>query len=281
MVQNARWRCCCCSALALAGLLAAGVPAVAQTAPVVPLTKVPSTTAPSAPASRQLALPDGNLTRGVIFGDVIGRTIGDFKRLPSRDTLTWLGVGAAIALAAHPADRSTSTSLSGSQTLDDTLEAGETIGGAGFQFFGSAATYLAGRATDSSRVTAVGADLLRAQILAQTVTTAVKFAVQRQRPDGTQYSFPSGHTSVSFASATVLQRHYGWKAGGLAYGVATYVAASRIQEKRHFLSDVAFGAAIGIAAGRTVTIGVGDNSFAVAPTVTRGGGGVIFSLVTD
>ena len=71
----------------------------------------------------------------MIFGDVIGQTIGDFKRLPSRDTLAWLGVGAAIALTAHPADRSTSTSLSGSQTLD--LEAGQTIGGARFQFLGS------------------------------------------------------------------------------------------------------------------------------------------------
>ena len=281
MVRNPRWRCCCCGVLATAGFLTAGVPAVAQTAPLFPSNAVPSTTTQSTAAFRRLALPDGNLTRGVIFGDVIGQTIGDFKRLPSRDTLAWLGVGAAMALAAHPADRSTSTSLSGSQTLDDTLEAGETIGGARFQFLGSAATYLAGRATGSSRVTAVGADLLRAQILAQTVTTAVKFAVQRQRPDGAQYSFPSGHSSVSFASATVLQRHYGWKTGVPAYGVATYVAASRIQEKRHFLSDVAFGAAIGIAAGRTVTIGLGDQRFAVAPTVTRGGGGVSFSLVSS
>ena len=281
MVQNARWRCCCCSGLAVAGLLTAGGPARAQTAPLSPSNTVPSTTSQSTAASRQLALPSGNLTRGVVFGDVIGRTIGDFKRLPSRDTLAWLGVGAAMALSAYPADWSTSASLSGSPTLDDTLEAGETVGGAMFQFLGSTATYLAGRATGSSRVTAVGADLLRAQILAQTVTTAVKFAVQRQRPDGTQYSFPSGHSSVTFASATVLQRHYGWKAGAVAYGVATYVAASRIQEERHFLSDVAFGAAIGIAAGRTVTIGVGDNRFAVAPTVTRGGGGVSFSLVTD
>ena len=217
----------------------------------------------------------------MVFGDVIGRTIGDFKRLPSRDTLAWLGVGAAMALSAYPADWSTSASLSGSPTLDDTLEAGETVGGAMFQHLGAAATYLAGRAAGSSSVTAVGADLLRAHILAQAVTTAVKRTVRRYRPDGTRYSFPSGHSSVSFASATVLQRHYGWKAGAVAYGVATYVAASRIQEERHFLSDVAFGAAIGIAAGRTVTIGVGDNRFAVAPTVTRGGGGVSFSLVTD
>ena len=34
--------------------------------------------------------------------------------------------------------------------------------------------------------------------------------------------------------------------------------------KRHYLSDVAFGAAIGIMAGRTVTIGRGEARFAVA-----------------
>ena len=224
---------------------------------------------------------DEGSTQGVIFGDVIGRTIGDFKRLPSRDTLAWLGIGAAMALAAHPADQSTSRSLAGSLTADHTFEAGEILGGAIFQFVGSAATYLTGRAAGSNRITAVGADLLRAQILAQTVTTAIKYAVRRDRPDGTQYSFPSGHSSVTFASATVLQRHLGWKVGALAYGGAAYVAISRVQEERHFLSDVAFGAAVGIVAGRAVTINVGDKRFALSPTVTRGGGGVNFSLVSD
>jgi membrane-associated phospholipid phosphatase len=84
---------------------------------------------------------------------------------------------------------------------------------------------------------------------------------------------------VTFASATVLQRNFGWKVGVPAYGVATYVAASRIQDKRHFLSDVAFGAAIGIAAGRTVTVGRGDGRFALAPMAAPGGGGVSFSWV--
>ena len=60
---------------------------------------------------------------------------------------------------------------------------------------------------------------------------------------------------MTFATATVLQRDLGWKVGVPAYGLATYVAASRIQDKRHFLSDVTFGAAIGIVAGRSVTIG--------------------------
>lgn len=280
-MQNSRWRSSCCGVLAASALLVSGLPAGAQTAtatqrsPLRPVAAQRTFLAPQLPQSVQRS------TQGVIFGDVIGRTIGDFKRLPSRDTLALLGIGAVIALSAHPADRATSSSLSGSSALDAPFEAGEVVGGALFQLVGSAATYLTGRATGSERVIAVGADLLRAQILAQTVTAAIKHAARRQRPDGTMYSFPSGHSSVSFASATVVQRHYGWKAGALAYGLATYVAASRIQEARHFLSDVAFGAAIGIAAGRTVTIGLGENRFAVAPTVSRGGAGVNFSLVSN
>jgi membrane-associated phospholipid phosphatase len=108
----------------------------------------------------------------------------------------------------------------------------------------------------------------------QALTAAVKTTVRRIRPDGTHYSFPSGHSAVTFASATVVQRHFGWKAGVPAYALATYVAASRIQAKRHYLSDVTLGAAIGIAAGRTVTIGRGDRRFAVAPMAVPGGGGI-------
>ena len=49
--------------------------------------------------------------------------------------------------------------------------------------------------------------------------------------------------------------------------------------KRHYLSDVAFGAAIGMMAGRTVTIGRGEARFAVAPAAAPGGAGVNFTWV--
>jgi membrane-associated phospholipid phosphatase len=58
--------------------------------------------------------------------------------------------------------------------------------------------------------------------------------VSRRDPDATGYSFPPGHASVRFATATVLQRHFGWK-GALAYPLAAYVAASRLHENRHHL----------------------------------------------
>jgi hypothetical protein len=37
------------------------------------------------------------------------------------------------------------------------------------------------------------------------------------------------------------------------YTVATYVALSRLADNRHFLSDVVFGSALGMASGRTIT----------------------------
>jgi membrane-associated phospholipid phosphatase len=175
-------------------------------------------------------------------------------------------------MVAHAGDSRVSRGLSGARGLDETFEAGKTIGGARFQLAGSLGTYALGRLTGSSAVTEVGADLFRAQIVTEAMIGAIKLSVRRTRPDGQQFSLPSGHAAVTFASATVLQRHFGWKVGIPAYGVASYVAASRIQMKRHYLSDVAFGAALGIAAGRTVTIGRGDARFALTPLAAPGPG---------
>jgi len=114
---------------------------------------------------------------------------------------------------------------------------------------------------------AVGGELVQAQFVAQVLTYGIKGSVRRPRPEGGGFSFPSGHTTAAFASATVLQRHFGWKVGIPAYGAATYVAAQRVQGKRHYLSDVAFGAALGVVAGRTVTMPGGHKmSLGAIPT---------------
>jgi hypothetical protein len=211
------------------------------------------------------------------FTAIFTDTARDFARVPSSDTAKLLAIGAAAAVMAHRVDSRLSHDMSESAGANTVFRIGETVGGARVQMATAVAAYAVGRLTNA-RTAAIGADLIRAQILAQTLTVSLKSAVGRTRPDGTQYSFPSGHTSTTFATATVLQRHLGWRAGIPAYAVASYVAASRIQDKRHFLSDVTFGAALGIVAGRTVTIGEGRHRLAISPTVVPGGGGVSFSL---
>ena len=209
--------------------------------------------------------------------DVVAGAIQDFRKIPSWTNIAILAAGGLGAAMGHTSDRSLSNAMSGSQGLGTALGVGETAGGARMQLFGALGTYAVGRFSGHNKIATIGADLIQSQIVAQSMTAAIKMSVGRTRPDGTQYSFPSGHSSVSFATATVLQRNLGWKVGIPAYGFATYVAASRIQDKRHFLSDVTFGAAIGIVAGRTVTVGKGDGKFAIAPSAAPGGGGISFT----
>jgi membrane-associated phospholipid phosphatase len=225
------------------------------------------------------AKPSSLVTKPSAFGsDLFKDTLSDFRRLSSPQTVTWLAIGTAAAGFSAPIDRRVTAHLAGAPAAQS-LRSGNIIGGKEFQFGSALATYTLGRLTNNQRVTQVGSRLFRAQLVAQTVTGVIKHAAQRTRPDGTNLSFPSGHTSVSFASATVLQDEFGWKVGIPAYLVAGYVAAARIEARRHFLSDVAFGAAVGILAGRSVTIGSGDKRFAVSPMASPGGAGVNFTWV--
>ncbi len=212
------------------------------------------------------------------FGHLLKQMGNDFRRLPSSRTASLLFVGGAFAATAHQYDREVSFGLAGASASEPAFKPGAFLGGKEFQFGASLAAYGLGRATGNTRLAQVGGNLLRAQVVAQTVTHAIKYSVRRMRPDGsTRNSFPSGHTSVSFASATVLQREFGWKAGLPAYAVASYIGWSRVEHKRHFASDVLFGAAIGLMSGRTISIGPPDKRFIVAPVATRGGGGVSFT----
>ena len=211
------------------------------------------------------------------FGNLFVDTIEDFRRIPSWQNVAILTVGGIGATFTHTMDRDVSRAMSQSQGLDGLLHSGEMMGGARTQIAAALATYTVGRISGNGKVSAIGSDLIRAQILTQTMTAAIKLSVRRTRPDGTEYSFPSGHSSVTFATATVLQRNLGWKVGVPAYGLATFVAASRVQDKRHFLSDVTFGAAIGIVGGRSVTVGQGNARFAVAPAPAPGGAAVSFT----
>ena len=203
-------------------------------------------------------------------------SFGDLRRLRSWNTVTWLTIGLGATAALKPVDTSVSRDLSGKRS--GALKPGAFIGGAPFEIGSAFATYAIGRAIHKPRVVSLGNDLVRAQVISALVTAGVKRSVQRTRPDGTSYSFPSGHTAASFASATVFQQHFGWKAGVPAYAVATYVAASRVQAKRHYLSDVAFGATLGVIAGRTVSVGHG-NKLQIEPLATESGGGISLSWV--
>ena len=82
------------------------------------------------------------------------------------------------------------------------------------------------------------------------LVNGVKYSVRRLRPDESAHnSFPSGHTATAFMTATMLHKEYEGRSpwfsiGG--YALATLTGVSRVLNNRHWITDVAAGAAIGI-----------------------------------
>ena len=209
------------------------------------------------------------------------RTTGsDFVAFPKRRS-TWaiLGIGAAAALAVHPFDDEINADAIEADGLRTFLKPGKYLGYMWVQGGAAVGLYVIGRyamepdipGTHTNTVSHLGFDLLRANILTSAFTYGIKYAARRDRPTGECCSFPSGHASVTFATAAVLERHFGYRASWPMFVVAGYVAASRIADNRHFMSDVLFGAALGMASGWTVVGRHGREDFTLIPTPIRGG----------
>lgn len=94
-------------------------------------------------------------------------------------------------------------------------------------------------------------------ILDQAIVQSLKYTIRRDRPfsvypdirqkiDANDPSFPSGHSSVSFATATSLSLDYPkWYVIVPSYAWAGTVAYSRMHLGVHYPSDVIAGALIG------------------------------------
>jgi hypothetical protein len=203
--------------------------------------------------------------------------VDDVKHLPSVDNAIIAGIGGGGALTVHPYDGTFNVRLrSHYDVVNDVFAPAKYFGASPEQMGMALATWAYGRLFDEPKVSHLGMDLLRAQIVSQGLTEAVKLSAGRERPDHSNHqSFPSGHASITFAGATVLERHLGWKRSAVAYIVASYVAASRLHDNRHYLSDVVFGAAVGTIAGRTVVVGHGPATWTFAPVNVPGGGMIL------
>ena len=178
----------------------------------------------------------------------------DFKRLPSKENLMWVGIGGGLALAAHPFDDNVNEYMVGNTTAEKFFKPGAVIGQLGSLLGTSLVIYAVGRIGDKPKVSHVGMDLIQALMVTEIMVQPLKYATRRERPDlSGKTSFPSGHAADTFAFATALERHLGWRYAAPAYAIASYVAISRVPANRHWLSDAVFGSAVGVIAGRTVT----------------------------
>ena len=88
-----------------------------------------------------------------------------------------------------------------------------------------------------------------ANLTSGALVLGLKRATDKTRPNGSKYSFPSGHTNFTFTNATVLYHEYkdsNKLAAYSGYAFAATTGVFRILNNRHWLSDVLAGAGLGI-----------------------------------
>lgn len=175
-------------------------------------------------------------------------------RIPLARTALILSLGGLAALIAHDEDDPADMV----RVLDQPLwefpsDLGNTYGN-GWVIGGvSLAVFSVGKLGGHESAAALGGDMCESLLLTGAVSTSVKYAVNRQRPSGGGLSFPSGHTAAAFSLVPVLGHHLGWKVAVPAMIIAGTTAAGRMEDMHHFLSDVVFGAAVGLACGDLVS----------------------------
>jgi len=131
-----------------------------------------------------------------------------------------------------------------------------------------AALYLYGHYRDEAKPQRTAMLGLESFVVADLFTSVLKDIGHRHRPisgdpynrwDGPGFSrsnqsFPSGHATAAFAVLTIIASEYRNNAfiPPLAYGIAMLTALSRVNDNKHWASDVFVGSAIGFFTAKSI-----------------------------
>lgn len=161
-----------------------------------------------------------------------------------------LGVGIGITGIFYSQDKKIESSFAPHALFGETgdkvishLGAPYTMAGVGFL------TTMIGAKAHHKKLRTTGEAMLESLFWTELITFGLKYAFNRDRPDGSSRGFPSAHASGVFSTATVLEVMYGPKVGIPAYAAAALVSLARVDGYHHFPSDVIMGATLGSVIG--------------------------------
>jgi membrane-associated phospholipid phosphatase len=162
-------------------------------------------------------------------------------------------------------------------TSNSLARIGNTFGTGQLVFPALIGAWVAGSAFGSDGVRRASGHAIVAATAAGLTATALKWTVGRLRPssgfDSDHFhhfqfkdsSFPSGHTSIAFGVASSLSRDIKGRWDDVAlYGAASLTGLARMNDNKHWFSDVVGGAVVGILAGKWATRG--NRSIAASPS---------------
>lgn len=195
------------------------------------------------------------LAGGTSISGMPSLAMPDLGELASRRHLTYALVGGAATWLVYQNEEQKTSELAGNLDqvkFEGAIDFGNVYGHGAVLAAGTATLWTMGQLTGSRNSVGAASDLAKGLVLDAAFVHALKFGIDRTRPNGHGYSFPSGHTSSAFTVAPILASRFGWKVGVPAYGLAAITALGRIEDNKHFPSDVIAGAALGVIVGESI-----------------------------
>ncbi|WP_347158931.1 phosphatase PAP2 family protein [Pontibacter chitinilyticus] len=240
----------------VAWLLVFQLRANAQVVEAVPDSAAPSTTAPFVAAPLQ-AVP---------YGPFANKSVRPFMH---KAALVAVGAGvwtATFALVDEPLQQFSQSHQCA--VADAISKVVEPLGHSAYLTPVAVAALAGGLVLKDQKLEKLGAVSLGSILVSAGVTSTLKDTFHRHRPSSTtenhlfdgpiteqeNKSLPSAHTTAAFAMATSLATVYSDRqyVAPIAYGVATLVGMSRINDNAHWATDVMAGAAIGYLSAKGV-----------------------------
>ena len=183
-----------------------------------------------------------------------------------------------------------------SSTTDDFANLFEPFGNGAFTVPALATVYFLSHFHENEKAKRTALIATESFLITGLYTSILKYSFGRHRPrtgnsstsfDGfstnkNYNSFPSGHTSTAFAIATVVANQYEKTPyiKPISYGLATMTGLSRINDEKHWASDVFIGAALGYFTSKTL-LRLHNNKkgqhFTIYPRADSRGGGIVLS----
>lgn len=181
-----------------------------------------------------------------------------------------------------------------SSTTDNFSEFFERFGNGAYTMPVLAGLYLYGRFGENDKLERTTLLATESFLVSGLFSMILKVSAGRHRPsnansadtfDGpstSNKSFPSGHTTTVFSIATVVASEYDHipMVAPISYGIATLAGFSRLNDNKHWASDVVFGAALGYFTSKTI-LRLHSNKkgrhFTIYPHADHRGGGLILS----
>ena len=188
---------------------------------------------------------------------------GSLGKLEKKEYMTGLGILASTYLLTNFDDDIKSfKDKHENKTLDNLSPIFRKFG----EFYPPLILFTVGQFTNNEKAIKTGFYSAEAALLGVGVTYIGKNLFARARPSTAEgsnswnnerfnsdySSFPSGHSTIAFATATVIAEMYKNEKGvpELMYTLASLAALSRIYDDKHWFSDIVLGSSIGYFSGK-------------------------------